>query len=130
MKEQFCNYEISLKLKELGFNEPCLGIYDFTKEVYTDSKTEHFYSQEKVQYIFGNEKNLVILAPLWQQAIDWFREAWNIQIEILWRGDMNMFCYKIGKFKHGSHKFSEKDYRQFEEARELAIREAIKLISK
>ena len=83
MKEQFVTYEIALKLKELGFNEPCLGIFDFTKEVYTGSKPEHFDSQEKVQYIFGNEKNQVILAPLWQQAIDFLKTRKVLVAEIL-----------------------------------------------
>ena len=25
MREQFCNYDISLRLKNLGFDEPCLA---------------------------------------------------------------------------------------------------------
>lgn len=28
MQEQFVTYEIALKLKELGFNEPCFAYYD------------------------------------------------------------------------------------------------------
>ena len=27
MKEQFVTYEIALKLKELGFDEPCIAYY-------------------------------------------------------------------------------------------------------
>ena len=29
MEKHFCNYNQSLAIKELGFNEPCLGFYFF-----------------------------------------------------------------------------------------------------
>ena len=82
MKEQFVTYEIAKYLKDLGFDEPCLGIYNGMQEIYCDSKIEHFTSQEKAQYIFGNDKVNVILAPLWQQVIDWLREVYKIHILI------------------------------------------------
>lgn len=28
IRNQFCSYEIALKLKELGFDEKCFAIYD------------------------------------------------------------------------------------------------------
>ena len=28
IQNQFCNYEIALKLKELGFDEKCFKVYD------------------------------------------------------------------------------------------------------
>lgn len=63
MKKQFCPYNISLKLKELGFDEPCLGYYPPLKKELTI-----WYNQE-----IANEGEF-ILAPFWQQAIDWFIE--------------------------------------------------------
>lgn len=32
MKDQFVSYPIALKLKELGFDEPCFGYYTPMKE--------------------------------------------------------------------------------------------------
>ena len=32
MREQFCSYEIALKLKELGFDEPCIAYYFIEKQ--------------------------------------------------------------------------------------------------
>ena len=80
MKDQFVTYEIAKYLKDLGFDEPCLGIYNGLQEIYCDSKIEHFTSQEKVQYIFGNDKVNVILAPLWQQSIEFIYKKSNIVI--------------------------------------------------
>lgn len=84
MEEQFVPYELALKLKELGFDEKCLGFY------YQAIETEWFDFRSGGNVIF-NEGNPIILnysgkiglerdeiylckAPLWQQAFDWFRE--------------------------------------------------------
>lgn len=69
MKEQFCTYEIASKLKELGFDEPCLGIYrliDFEPVFNITSDCRFSTSQEKTRYIHGE---LTIMAPLYQQAL-------------------------------------------------------------
>jgi hypothetical protein len=57
MKKQFVPYEIALKLKELGFNEECLGLYKDEK---------FYYDYETFQW---NSFNNCVKAPLWQQAI-------------------------------------------------------------
>ena len=72
MESLFCPYEQALELKELGFDEPCLGFYvpllDGTKEF----ELMKFESQGKK----------VVLAPLWQQALRWFREKHNLEASI------------------------------------------------
>ena len=74
MKEQFIPYELALKLKELGFDEECIGYYQVVnnKTILFKIPTQpsHTSSQEKVKYIYGIKS---IQAPLWQQAFDWFR---------------------------------------------------------
>lgn len=78
MQKQFVTYEISLKLKDLGFDEKCLGCYVNNElEIH---KPEYLTSQKKAQYIY--KFNNTILAPLWQQVIDWFRDEKFINIEI------------------------------------------------
>ncbi len=69
MEEQFVTYEIALKLKELGFDEECLASY--------------YMAGRKLdinQYIKNGE--YTILAPLWQQAINWFLSQYNIWISV------------------------------------------------
>lgn len=73
MKEQFVTYDIALKLKELGFNEKCLGFYG-----------GGFKSAEKSFELNNNDdatrfrQNNGLKAPLWQQAIDWLKLSHNI----------------------------------------------------
>ena len=71
MKKQFVTYEIALKLKELGFDEECLGYY-------TINNKGLLYPYNKSKYI--NRKDFLCVAPLWQQVTDWFLSQYNIWI--------------------------------------------------
>ena len=69
MEDQFLNYTQSLALKELGFDEPCLGwfmkINPLGKEFLPSIRFEKVLNQNQVS-VFG-DKNCS--APLKQQAI-------------------------------------------------------------
>ena len=68
MREQFVTYDIALKLKKLGFDELCFGLY----------KNEIFYRDyDTFQW---SEFSNCIKAPLWQQAISWLYEKYGIEI--------------------------------------------------
>ena len=68
IQNQFCSYEIALKLKELGFDEKCFGYYgnkygevELFSEFVLDHSKNIFYTQSRTE----------TSAPLWQQVIDW-----------------------------------------------------------
>lgn len=63
MEKQFVSYELALKLKELGFDEECLGFF----RTPTNRLVYGFELQNTPEHC------LKISAPLWQQAFDWFR---------------------------------------------------------
>ena len=124
MKEQFVTYEIAFALKELGFDERCLG---------------HFDIQSKVLYVGDTEMNVSVLseillpAPLWQQVIDWFREKHKIDIYPEPTYSLTEYSFKVITV-HGKSKKQEywdgmgKTYNTYQEAREAAILEAIKIV--
>ena len=69
MKKYFCNYEQSLALKELGFDEPCLAWYNWTGK----------------ELIFTNNQHVDIdptNAPLKSQVFDWFRKKYRLSVLI------------------------------------------------
>lgn len=84
MKEQFVPYELSLKLKELGFNEPCFATYrneactgspfEYNLDYHTKVQFDNNLCPKNSEYI-----NDWISAPTYQQAFDFFREKCNIQ---------------------------------------------------
>lgn len=73
MEKEFVPYELAVKLKELGFNEPCFGRYDGIG----DNKGKIWYEIPNS----GQDSIPVrdVLAPLFQQAFRWFRKKYNIQ---------------------------------------------------
>jgi hypothetical protein len=67
--KDFAPYEQSLELKELGFNEPCFGLYHKDKTFYpTQCKSHEEYHGQ------------VCSAPLYQQAFRFFREKHGLEI--------------------------------------------------
>ena len=154
MEEQFVTYEIALKLKELGFNKPCLasyytddernyakdGTYDCRQKISSSIDFDPFKEEFDNFYINSNE-TYYVSAPLWQQVIDWFREKYNLLID-----SPKLDEWNIGKW---SVKITSLDksiileeyvgqpywriyrcFRTYEEAREQAILKAIELCQK
>ena len=67
IQTQFCSYEIALKLRELGFDKECFKVYDILGFLQIEAEM----IQLKLEFV---------KAPLWQQAIDWFRIKHKIDI--------------------------------------------------
>lgn len=76
MKDQFVTYEIALRLKELGFSQTCFAFYNSTRE----AGPVQLYSPDGGDFNNWNEKPHLISIPLWQQAIDWLRENYKINV--------------------------------------------------
>jgi len=73
MNKEFVPYDIALAMRELGFDEPCLGIY-YNRE---DGVK---YLEPTWEFIIGkglNNENEVN-APLYQQAFRWFRSKYGL----------------------------------------------------
>ena len=80
MEKEFVTYELALRMKALGFDEPCFNLYSFkTKEfMYTIPNVD-----EVVMFKYGNHnKTNHISAPTFSQAFRWFRGKYNIHIRI------------------------------------------------
>ena len=73
MEKHFATYNQSLALKELGFDEPCMGKYD-TKQ--GDEWFLNIYSGHlNIQF---SDKSKACIAPLRSQVFEWFREEHSI----------------------------------------------------
>ena len=72
MEKEFIPYEQALALKELGFDEPCLGKYDPLKILVTISRPNNN------SYYKGSVPSF-ISAPLYQQAFRWLYEKLDIE---------------------------------------------------
>ena len=78
MKNEFVPYEQSLELKELGFDEPCIGNYYHTKEL-------KIYGGDLLK--IKNSDMGTVTAPLFRQVFKWFREKFELHsfIDCKWK---------------------------------------------
>ena len=74
MEKEFVPYELALKMKQLGFDEPCFRYYNYNGTHFFDYKPK------------TDDKNLT-KAPLYQQAFRWFREKYELHsfIDCKWK---------------------------------------------
>ncbi len=120
MNKEFVTHNQALALKELGFDEPCLGYYK-------DMKGEKVLLYDTMD--FDGECN----TPLYQQAFRWFREKHNLFCEIqMDRTTEPKFCFVIFKYEHfGNYEKVEVDewylYRTYEEAEQACLDKLIEI---
>ena len=112
MTKDFIPFEEALELKQLGFDEYCFG---------------HFLNKKFYLKSFDRQGDSITLRPTFSQAFRFFRKK-KYHAEILWRGDFGDFCWKIGRFKYGSHFFSENGFKTYEEAELECLKKLIKIV--
>ena len=111
----FVPYELALELKQLGFNEPCLGYY---------LASTLFISNDNV---YNSTDIPVIKAPLYSQAFRWFREKHDLNSFVQHYGkdgilDIIYFAYNINDNLYAS------DFRTYEEAEIACLRKLIEIV--
>jgi hypothetical protein len=118
--KDFIPYEQALELKELGFNEPCFGLYA------PPSKTIFLH-----HYGLLSAKEQV-LAPLYQQAIRWFREKYSLHAPIGeesdWEENNESWSFDIYKYKLGNNDAMISNCETFNTYEEAELECLIKLI--
>ena len=82
MEKEFVSYEIALELKQLGFDDPCIGKF--------------YYNQLEIGGIWTNndfkeDPDIFISSPLYQQVFRWFREKYNLRGFIGFRPNTKQF---------------------------------------
>jgi len=77
MNKEFVPYELAVKLKEFGFDEPCFGCYD-DKAVFglTVMSIKQYYTNSK-------EDTWNCAAPTFSEAFRWFREKYDLNYVIV-----------------------------------------------
>lgn len=131
MEQLFLNKDLSLVAQEKGFKQTCFGFW--------------FEHPTTKQYVLSlqllskvSKGNKAILAPLYQQLIDWFREQHGILIEVR-SNILNVYYYVVipitpfiidGRVTEVINPvpYGTKDYKDYYKALEGAIEQAFKLI--
>ena len=142
IRNQFCSYEIALKLKELGFDEKCIASYytnikenntakyDVRKKLNASFDYNAFTDEDDSGYIRNSDKEYYISVPLWQQCIDWFRKKYEISIEILYEGGLHSDTFEYSYQIFSNYSIPKSEKMKYYKCREQAILKAIELCQK
>lgn len=134
LKKLFVPYELAVKLKEKGFNEPCIGLYLESGRLWSLDNTGGDFSG-----ITNENKKRETAAPLYQQITDWFRDKYNLHFFIVPYGDGKHWSLcNVGKTTRTDFferinsatriKYEGVKFNTYYEALDSAIEEALKLI--
>ncbi|MDO4728397.1 MAG: hypothetical protein Q4B43_05250 [Bacteroidota bacterium] len=128
LKDIFVPYEIAVKLKEIGFDEPCIAGYTNTGNnllFESNELTRYVFEEHLVIKDFNSGKRLVS-APTWEQVLKWFRDK-NYSYNIYKASDLTYFSevYKNDNQYLGGTDFL-KSYEQTQEQLILKLIEVYK----
>jgi hypothetical protein len=129
MENELVSYEHAIRLKELGFDEPCFGFYTHKKKNrrYTnfDGDLNDFQTLKNSSITMGDGWYTV---PTYQQAFRWFREKYKLigTPQYFTRG---YYCFTINDMKdtkESNRLFTE--YPTYEEAESNCIDRLIEIV--
>jgi len=83
MEKEFVPYELSLELKQLGFDEPCFAYYSYDGDYILGIDEVRFDTISTYDQNSNLSKDSnACSAPLYQQAFRWFREKYKVRFFI------------------------------------------------
>jgi len=114
MENNFVPYELALELKELGFDEPCLGFY----RIFSDGDVELL--------INSNSDMRQLEAPLFQQVFKFFREKYQLHSTIT-SISQESWQWHITKPGESLGKLYDEDFYTYEEAELACLKKLIEI---
>ena len=123
LQEQFVPYNLAVKLMKLGLNKDCFYMYENygnnLKPISNFQDSDLLESQS--------------LAPLWQQAFDWFRENYNHSGEVYHysSGDFGKWHFDIEPLKLDGERYTtpvKEGYENYQKARQACLEKLIEIL--
>ncbi len=124
MEKEFVPYELALKMKQLGFDEPCFGYWYTEQEEYKKIDIQ----LATIDFLEGEED--YILAPTWQQAFRWFREKYKIHHRVdIQDLSENLYDYEILEVLDGfNDTYTGSSFKSYEEAQTACLANLIEIV--
>jgi hypothetical protein len=129
MEKEFVPHELALRMKQLGFDEPCLGFYNKEDRPNLGYCTNSFQDDTTLE--------IKCTAPLYQQAFRWFREKnFHVNIDSYHSLSKNKpfglsidYLHESGKWDYVDYRDDE-DFETYEEAQKRAIEIIIEILER
>jgi hypothetical protein len=116
MEKEFVPYELALKMKQLGFNEPCMRGWDKDGKIW-----------------YHPDSDIILDNPTYSQAFRWFREKYFIHGEPKYKGGLTKetawYDYIIiSNIDWNDSKIKNKQYKTYEEAELACLEKLIEIV--
>lgn len=130
MEKEFVPFELSVKLKEIEFDEPCLALY---KRDGSELATLDYIDYDRLKGSKNSELTgywYNTAAPIWQQVFDWFREKYNLSYCVAFNGSESYYWWitECKEFGVDVNSIDELDFETYEEARKACLEKLIQLV--
>ena len=122
MTKEFIKYEQAVALKELGFDEECLGLYR-NGSLELKKNTGGYYDNKWINH-FNEPK--ICTAPLYQQAFSFFREKHKLHSTIT-SISQESWQWHITKPGESLGKLYNEDFYTYEEAEQECLDKLIEI---
>jgi hypothetical protein len=123
MEKEFVSYEIALKLKELGFDEPCFTYYH---NINGNIRTGIVISIYNAWTYAGTKKLETTLAPTLSQAFRFFREEYRLEGAI-YRLNFK-WASQVFNIETSTYCFKHELFEKYEEAEIHSLQKMIEII--
>jgi hypothetical protein len=127
MKDEFVTYEQALALKELGFDEECIGYY-------YRNVASYFRNIGAIVLITkgfpGADREFICGAPLKSQAFRWFRDKYKLHSYIYADYSYNISggIWDINGYKDCRYDIDSESYSTYEEAEQACLNKLIEIV--
>ena len=123
-------FDLKNNNKIINFKD--LAIQEFIDDVETAGyldKAFNYLKEDINRTDDNNDKDYYLLAPTQSLLVKWLREEHNIIVLVDYEG-IDGYYYKFYSYKEGNKNYdaSDKNYNTYEEAYEIGLQEALKLI--
>ena len=108
MEKEFVPYEIALRMKALGFNEPCLAWFS-DRNIRVVGTNGCTVSHLPFNSSFKDDDEFVS-APTFSQAFRWFREKYNLYTEIHKKFDGIGVSIILSEYRYDHRQDKEVEY--------------------
>ena len=128
MEKEFVPYELAVKLKELGFDEPCLGFYDGKGDSKLYFNNLRDASGDFIPFV-KSERLTWFGTPTFSQAFRWFRENHPYRFYILPCSQHKKYLFEITLPSSIFYTISENEaYNTYEDAELACLKKLIEIV--
>ena len=125
MEKEFVPYNLALKMKQLGFDEPCIYYVDKQNNSFIYNFQRH--PDEFIEWCGVK----VISTPTFSQAFRWFRDEYKLFGEItLTSKQEDIEAFEFFVLNINEPLFESNDYTNYEEAEIACLEKLIEIVEK